>query len=43
VIGHIATRWALEHRVNGRTLSELAAEEFEWQPGWEYELRQSPD
>ena len=38
VIGHIATRWALEHRCLGRSLEELAAEEFLWQPGWEYEL-----
>jgi len=38
VIGHIATRWALEHRCLGRSLEELAAEEFVWQPGWEYEL-----
>ena len=38
VIGHIATRWALEHRCLGRSLEELAAEEFEWQPGWEYVL-----
>jgi 2,3-bisphosphoglycerate-dependent phosphoglycerate mutase len=38
LIGHVATRWALDHRVNGRPLEELAAEEFDWQPGWEYEL-----
>lgn len=38
VIGHVATRWALDHRVHGRTLEELAAEEFDWKPGWEYEL-----
>ena len=38
VIGHVATRWALDHRVNGRTLEDLAAEEFDWRPGWEYEL-----
>ena len=38
VIGHVATRWALDHRVNGRPLEELAAEEFDWKPGWEYEL-----
>jgi broad specificity phosphatase PhoE len=41
VIGHVATRWALDHRVNGRPLEELAAEEFDWRPGWEYELRES--
>lgn len=38
VIGHMATRWALEVEANGRTLEELAAEPFEWQPGWEYAL-----
>ena len=38
LIGHVATRWALDHRVNGRPLEELAAEEFDWRPGWEYEL-----
>jgi broad specificity phosphatase PhoE len=38
LIGHVATRWALEHRVLGTPLEELAAEEFDWQPGWEYEL-----
>jgi 2,3-bisphosphoglycerate-dependent phosphoglycerate mutase len=38
VIGHVATRWALDHLVHGRTLEELAAEEFAWQEGWEYEL-----
>jgi 2,3-bisphosphoglycerate-dependent phosphoglycerate mutase len=45
LIGHIATKWALDHRLHGRTLEELAAEEFEWKPGWEYELppTDSPD
>jgi 2,3-bisphosphoglycerate-dependent phosphoglycerate mutase len=38
VIGHVATRWALEHRVLARPLEELAAEEFLWQPGWRYEI-----
>jgi broad specificity phosphatase PhoE len=38
VIGHVATRWALDHRVFARPLEELAAEEFDWQPGWEYAL-----
>jgi 2,3-bisphosphoglycerate-dependent phosphoglycerate mutase len=38
VIGHVATRWALEQRMLARPLAELAAEEFAWQPGWEYEL-----
>ena len=38
VIGHVATRWALDRRVHDRPLAELAAETFEWRPGWEYEL-----
>jgi 2,3-bisphosphoglycerate-dependent phosphoglycerate mutase len=39
LIGHVATRWALDHRVHGRALEELAAEKFDWRPGWEYVLR----
>jgi 2,3-bisphosphoglycerate-dependent phosphoglycerate mutase len=38
LIGHVATRWALDHAVNGRSLEELAADEFDWKPGWEYML-----
>ena len=38
VIGHVATRWALDHVINGRQLQELAREEFSWQEGWEYSL-----
>jgi 2,3-bisphosphoglycerate-dependent phosphoglycerate mutase len=38
VIGHMATRWALERLVNERTLAELATEEFRWQAGWRYVL-----
>jgi alpha-ribazole phosphatase/probable phosphoglycerate mutase len=38
VIGHIATRWGLDHALGGRTLDELVAEDFEWQPGWEHRL-----
>jgi 2,3-bisphosphoglycerate-dependent phosphoglycerate mutase len=36
VIGHIATRWALDHFINGIPLENLVAEEFAWQEGWEY-------
>jgi 2,3-bisphosphoglycerate-dependent phosphoglycerate mutase len=36
VIGHVATRWALDCRVRCRSLDELVREEFDWQPGWEY-------
>jgi broad specificity phosphatase PhoE len=42
LIGHIATKWALEYRVNGRSLEDLAHEEFDWKPGWEYELDTLP-
>ena len=38
VIGHVATHWALDHRVHGRPLEELAAAEFDWKPGWEFVL-----
>jgi 2,3-bisphosphoglycerate-dependent phosphoglycerate mutase len=36
VIGHVATRWALDHSVNGIPLEELVEAPFEWQEGWEY-------
>ncbi|CAN5852219.1 histidine phosphatase family protein [soil metagenome] len=38
VIGHVATRWALQRMATGQSLSQLAAEDFAWQPGWDYEL-----
>lgn len=38
VIGHVATRWGLEHAVNGTPLERLAEEDFTWRPGWEYTL-----
>jgi 2,3-bisphosphoglycerate-dependent phosphoglycerate mutase len=38
VIGHSATRLALEVVANGRELEEVVAERFTWQPGWEYVL-----
>ncbi len=36
VIGHLATRWGLEHHVNGVDLEALAREQFVWREGWEY-------
>jgi 2,3-bisphosphoglycerate-dependent phosphoglycerate mutase len=36
VIGHVATRWGLDHVLNGERLADLAAADFAWQPGWEY-------
>ena len=38
LIGHIATRWALEHYLGGRSLEDLVGEEFRWREGWEYLL-----
>jgi 2,3-bisphosphoglycerate-dependent phosphoglycerate mutase len=38
VIGHVATRWGLYHRLNGTPLEELADENFAWQEGWEFRL-----
>ena len=38
VIGHVATRWGLDHLLNGRPLEELAEADFAWQGGWEYRL-----
>jgi broad specificity phosphatase PhoE len=36
VIGHVATRWGLDHFINGRPLEDLVIEQFSWQDGWEY-------
>lgn len=38
VIGHIATHWALEHRLLGTPLEILANLTEEWQPGWDFTL-----
>jgi 2,3-bisphosphoglycerate-dependent phosphoglycerate mutase len=38
IIGHVATRWALDHVVLEVPLEELAEAPFEWRPGWEYLL-----
>jgi 2,3-bisphosphoglycerate-dependent phosphoglycerate mutase len=38
VIGHVATRLGLDHHLLGVPLAEALAAEFEWQPGWEYQL-----
>ena len=38
IIGHVATRWALDHVVHGIPLEELIDAPFAWQEGWEYEL-----
>ncbi|MDA8322318.1 MAG: histidine phosphatase family protein [Actinomycetota bacterium] len=38
IIGHVATRWGLEHHLNGIPLETLAREDFTWQEGWEYQI-----
>ena len=38
VVGHVATRWGLDHYLLGADLEALAREEFVWQEGWEYTL-----
>jgi alpha-ribazole phosphatase/probable phosphoglycerate mutase len=36
LIGHVATRLALDARATGRPLADLLAEPFDWRPGWAY-------
>jgi broad specificity phosphatase PhoE len=36
VIGHTATRWALDHVLDGRQLEELVVAPFDWREGWVY-------
>ena len=38
LIGHVATRWALDHLVHGQPLEELIDAPFDWREGWEYTL-----
>jgi 2,3-bisphosphoglycerate-dependent phosphoglycerate mutase len=38
IIGHVATRWALEHYLGGVPVEDLVQPEFAWQEGWEYLL-----
>ncbi|MEO7910734.1 MAG: histidine phosphatase family protein [Roseiflexaceae bacterium] len=38
MIGHVATRWALDHLLNGVPLEELIVADFDWREGWEYQL-----
>lgn len=38
VIGHVATRWALDHFLDGKPLIGLAGAEFDWREGWNYRL-----
>ena len=36
VIGHVATKWALDVRAHGAPLEELVSSPFEWREGWRY-------
>jgi 2,3-bisphosphoglycerate-dependent phosphoglycerate mutase len=38
IVGHLATRFALDHAINGVPLETLIDAHFEWRPGWEYQL-----
>jgi broad specificity phosphatase PhoE len=38
VIGHAATRWALDHLLTGVALEHLLSTPFDWRPGWSYAL-----
>lgn len=38
VVGHLATRWALDHFLDGVPLDELIEADFAWKEGWEYLL-----
>jgi len=39
LIGHVATRWGLDHFIGGAPLEDLAEQDFAWREGWEYLLR----
>ena len=38
LIGHVATRWALDRALLGIPLESLVEAPFEWREGWEYTL-----
>ena len=38
VIGHVATRWGLDHLLGGAPLEDLIEQGFTWQEGWEYQV-----
>ena len=38
VIGHVATRWSLDHFIGGLPLEDLIEQDFAWQQGWEYRV-----
>ena len=42
VIGHSATRWALDHLIDGVPLEQLVDAPFDWREGWIYVLDGNP-
>jgi 2,3-bisphosphoglycerate-dependent phosphoglycerate mutase len=38
LIGHVATRWALDHLLIGVPLEDLVRAQFDWRAGWSYTL-----
>ena len=36
LVGHTATRWALDHLLDGSPLEALVTAPFDWREGWEY-------
>ena len=38
LVGHSATRWALDHLLAGTALADLVVAPFGWQEGWAYAL-----
>jgi broad specificity phosphatase PhoE len=38
LISHGANRLALDHLLGGEPLARLVEQQFDWQPGWEYQL-----
>jgi broad specificity phosphatase PhoE len=38
VIGHTATRWALDHLLTGVSLEDVVTRPFAWREGWVYDL-----
>ena len=43
VIGHVSTRWALDHFINDLSLESLMQSDFNWQEGWVYHLDEKQD
>lgn len=40
IIGHRGTWYAIEHLLNKKSLQDVINTEWQWQPGWIYELKE---